>query len=234
MAPRSKARALVLLLDQFPRQIWRDTAMAFAGDRQALAESWQAVERGWLEAEPEQARRQFWLMPLMHSEDLAVQEAALPLFERFADPRTADFARRHRDVIARFGRFPHRNAALGRLSAAGELLAFLPLRGRLRLEQRRLTAGHHLPDGHFQALAPAVVAERLEVQHLAAIAQPALLRREWRPFLVTDVHGLLRPPLVPSPAGRCAPGCSPPQRDAGTRCVHLCLHGSESLAVVVP
>jgi uncharacterized protein (DUF924 family) len=61
------ALALVLLLDQFPRQIWRDTAMAFAGDPQALPLSQKAVERGWLEAEPEQARRQFWLMPLMHS-----------------------------------------------------------------------------------------------------------------------------------------------------------------------
>ncbi|MFN6337209.1 MAG: DUF924 family protein [Cyanobacteriota bacterium] len=113
--------ALVLLLDQFPRQIWRDTAMAFAGDSRALALSLKAVERGWLEAEPEQARRQFWLMPLMHSEDSTVQEAALPLFERFSDPRTADFARRYRDVIARFGRFPHRDALLGRMSSAEEL-----------------------------------------------------------------------------------------------------------------
>jgi uncharacterized protein (DUF924 family) len=120
--------ALVLLLDQFPRQIWRDTAMAFAGDPHALALSLRAVERGWLEAEPEQARRQFWLMPQMHAEDLAVQEAALPLFERFCDPRTADFARRHRDVIARFGRFPHRNAILGRVSSAEEL-AFLQTPG---------------------------------------------------------------------------------------------------------
>jgi uncharacterized protein (DUF924 family) len=120
--------ALVLLLDQFPRQIWRDTAMAFAGDLQALALSQMAVEHGWLEAEAEQARRQFWLMPLMHSEDLAVQEAALPLFERFSDPRTADFARRHRDVIARFGRFPHRNVLLGRVSSAEEL-AFLQTPG---------------------------------------------------------------------------------------------------------
>ena len=120
--------ALVLLLDQFPRQIWRDTAMAFAGDSQAQAESLQAVERGWLEAEPEQARRQFWLMPLMHSEDLSVQESALPLFERFSDPRTADFARRHREVIARFGRFPHRNTVLGRESSAEEL-AFLQTPG---------------------------------------------------------------------------------------------------------
>jgi uncharacterized protein (DUF924 family) len=120
--------ALVLLLDQFPRQIWRDTATAFAGDPHALVLSLRAVEKGWLEEEVEQARRQFWLMPLMHSEDLAVQEAALPLFERFCDPRTADFARRHRDVIARFGRFPHRNAALGRVSSAEEL-AFLQTPG---------------------------------------------------------------------------------------------------------
>jgi uncharacterized protein (DUF924 family) len=123
-AKAPSALALVLLLDQFPRQIWRDTAMAFAGDPQALALSLQAVELGWLETEPQQERRQFWLMPLMHSEDLAVQEAAVPLFERFCDPRTLDFARRHRDVIARFGRFPHRNAALGRISNSEEL-AFL-------------------------------------------------------------------------------------------------------------
>ena len=122
------ALALVVLLDQFPRQIWRDSAMAFARDPQALALSQKAVELGWLRTEPEQARRQFWLMPLMHSEDLAVQEAALPLFERFSDPRTADFACRHRDVIARFGRFPHRNAALGRVSSAAEL-AFLQTPG---------------------------------------------------------------------------------------------------------
>jgi uncharacterized protein (DUF924 family) len=127
-AEETSALALVLLLDQFPRQIWRDTAMAFAGDPQAMALSQRAVELGWLEAEPEQTRRQFWLMPLMHAEDLAVQEAALPLFERFTDHRTADFARRHWDVIARFGRFPHRNAALGRVSSAEEL-AFLQMPG---------------------------------------------------------------------------------------------------------
>ncbi|MGB5135824.1 MAG: DUF924 family protein [Prochlorococcaceae cyanobacterium] len=120
--------ALVLLLDQFPRQIWRDTAMAFAGDAQALALSRRAVTDGWVAAEPEQALRQFWLMPQMHSEELAVQEAALPLFARFTDAGTLDFARRHRVVIARFGRFPHRNAALGRTSTAEEL-AFLETPG---------------------------------------------------------------------------------------------------------
>ncbi len=116
--------ALVLLLDQFPRQIWRESAMAFAGDDQALRLSLAAVATGWVAAEPEPARRQFWLLPQMHAEDLAVQEASLPLFERFTDARTAEFSRRHRDVIARFGRFPHRNAALCRVSSAAEL-AFL-------------------------------------------------------------------------------------------------------------
>ncbi len=124
----ASALALVLLLDQCPRQIWRDTARAFAGDPQALALSLGAVERGWLAAEAAPPRRQFWLMPLMHSEELAVQEQALPLFAHFTDPRTADFARRHLDVIARFGRFPHRNAALGRLSSPEEL-AFLQTPG---------------------------------------------------------------------------------------------------------
>ncbi len=113
--------ALVLLLDQFPRQLWRDSAKAFAGDPRALTLSLRALELGWVEAEPDQARRQFWLMPLMHSEELTVQEAALPLFSQLVDERTADFSRRHRDVIARFGRFPHRNAALGRVSSAAEL-----------------------------------------------------------------------------------------------------------------
>jgi uncharacterized protein (DUF924 family) len=127
-AEARQALALVLLLDQFPRQIWRDTAMAFAGDPQALALSLRAEALGWLEAEADQPRRQFWLMPRMHAEDLSVQEAALPLFERYTDPRTAAFAGRHRDVIARFGRFPHRNAALGRLSTAEEV-AFLQTPG---------------------------------------------------------------------------------------------------------
>ena len=112
------------------------TRRAIAGELDAwneepsrgLALSLMAMERGRLEAEDEQARRQFWLMPLMHSEDLVEQEAALPLFERFSDPRTADFVRRHRDVIARFGRFPHRNALLGRVSSAEEL-AFLQTPG---------------------------------------------------------------------------------------------------------
>lgn len=116
----SSALALVLLLDQFTRQIWRDTPRAFAGDPQALALSLRAETEGWIAAEAEASRRAFWLMPRMHSEDLAIQEAALPLFERFTEPGTAAFAHRHRDVIARYGRFPHRNEVLGRTSSPEE------------------------------------------------------------------------------------------------------------------
>ena len=112
--------ALILLLDQFPRQIWRNEARAFAGDDRALALSSRAVERGWIAAEPQVDRRRFWLMPLMHQEDLAIQNLALPLFRRFTDERTSAFAERHRDQIARFGRFPQRNAALGRPATAEE------------------------------------------------------------------------------------------------------------------
>jgi uncharacterized protein (DUF924 family) len=67
--------ALVLVLDQFPRQLWRDSAKAFAGDPQALALSLRALELGWVAAEPDQARRQFWLMPLIHSEEMAFLQA---------------------------------------------------------------------------------------------------------------------------------------------------------------
>ena len=118
------ALALVLLLDQLPRQLWRGTPEAFAGDAAALELSLRALAMGWIEAEPQRERRQFCLMPLMHSEDLAIQEQGLKLFERFCDAETTAFAGRHRDVIARFGRFPHRNEVLGRSSSTEEL-AFL-------------------------------------------------------------------------------------------------------------
>lgn len=118
------ALALVLVLDQFPRQIWRDQARAYAGDARAQTLTLKALESGWIGAELAPERRPFWLMPLMHSEDLALQERGLPLFERYTDARTADFARRHHAVIARFGRFPHRNRTLGRTSSAEEA-AFL-------------------------------------------------------------------------------------------------------------
>lgn len=116
--------ALVLLLDQFPRQIWRGKGRSFAGDPAALALALAALEAGWIQAEPELNRRRFWLMPLMHSEDLDLQERSCGLFHEHTDEDSARFAERHRDVIRRFGRFPHRNQALGRRSTAEEA-AFL-------------------------------------------------------------------------------------------------------------
>ena len=85
--------ALVLLLDQFTRQVYRGSLQAYGGDAQALQLSQRALANGWIAAEPQRARRQFWLMPMLHSENAAVVEQAIPLLERFADSDTADVAR---------------------------------------------------------------------------------------------------------------------------------------------
>lgn len=114
---------LILVLDQFTRNIFRDTPRAFAGDKQGLALSQRCHERGYL-ANADVNWRHFMLMPMMHSEDIAVQDASLPLFRQFAGENTYDYAVKHRDIIARFGRFPHRNAILGRVSTPEEV-AFL-------------------------------------------------------------------------------------------------------------
>jgi uncharacterized protein (DUF924 family) len=111
--------ALILALDQFTRNIYRDTPQAFSGDEMALALSLRCVDRNYL-AHDDAAWRQFMLMPMMHSEDLAIQERSLPLFERLTNPLTHEYAVKHRDIIARFGRFPHRNAILGRPSSVEE------------------------------------------------------------------------------------------------------------------
>ena len=116
------ALALVLLLDQFSRQIWRGEARAFSGDRQALAVARMGLQQGWVAAEPQRPRRQFWLMPLLHSEDTSVVAQAIPLLEHFSDAATADVARRHLLQLQRFGRYPHRNAALGRVSSPEEVV----------------------------------------------------------------------------------------------------------------
>ena len=112
----------MLLLDQFTRQIWRGQAQAFAGDPQALKLSLEALERGWIAGESQRPRRQFWLMPLLHSEEHKLVAQAIPLLEQFADVATADVARRHLLQLQRFGRYPHRNPALGRASSSDEVL----------------------------------------------------------------------------------------------------------------
>ena len=118
----SGALALVLLLDQFTRQIWRGEARAFSGDSQALAIALMGLQQGWVAAEPQRARRQFWLMPLLHSEDRVVVAQAIPLLEQWADTATADVARHNLMQLHRFGRYPQRNAALGRISSSSEVL----------------------------------------------------------------------------------------------------------------
>ncbi|MBL6605301.1 MAG: DUF924 domain-containing protein [Alphaproteobacteria bacterium] len=113
--------SLILLLDQMTRNIYRDTPKAFAGDEIACALSLRAAADKRIETESQEAKRQFFLMPMMHSEDIAIQDASLPLFKEHTSERTYDYAVRHRDIVARFGRFPHRNAILGRPSTDAEI-----------------------------------------------------------------------------------------------------------------
>lgn len=116
----SGALALVLVLDQFTRNIWRDDARAFSGDEKALEISEHAIERGQDMLVPLEGRK--WLyMPFMHSERLDVQERGLVYFkDRLQDPGTYKFAVLHRDIVERFGRFPHRNAVLRRITTEQE------------------------------------------------------------------------------------------------------------------
>ena len=122
--------AEVIVLDQFTRNLFRGQARAFAGDARALELALRLVDSGQhLHLHPLQ--RWFACMPLEHAEDLALQDRCVALFEALvadAGEHTAslqgalDYAHKHRDIIRQFGRFPHRNAALGRSSTAAELL----------------------------------------------------------------------------------------------------------------
>lgn len=115
-------RAAVLLFDQCPRNLYRDDPRAFAADPLARAIAKGALRRGWLRGlQPSTA--QFVLMPLMHSERIADQRECLVRFAALGNPRNLSFARSHYRMIARFGRFPHRNAVLGRRSSVAELRA---------------------------------------------------------------------------------------------------------------
>lgn len=119
------ALARILLLDQFTRNIGRDTPAAFAGDAQALSDA-RAMLAAGADRQLAPQQRAFVYLPLMHTEDLATQERCVALHVALcdADPACApslDFAQRHRQVICQFGRFPHRNRILGRASTAQEL-----------------------------------------------------------------------------------------------------------------
>ncbi len=113
------ALALVILLDQFPRNIYRGTAAAFAADAKARVVADRALALGH-DHQVEPARRMFFYLPFEHSEQLADQERSLALFTALGDPELLDYAVRHHEIIVRFGRFPHRNAVLGRPSTAQE------------------------------------------------------------------------------------------------------------------
>lgn len=110
---------LILLLDQFPRNLYRDTPAMFASDDQAIALAKRAIEEGADKAF-DKPMRKFVYMPFMHSEEMAEQERSLELFGAMNDADTMKFAEIHADAIRRFGRFPHRNAILGRETTAEE------------------------------------------------------------------------------------------------------------------
>jgi uncharacterized protein (DUF924 family) len=116
------ALAAVVLFDQFPRNMFRGHADQFSTDHLALAIAKAAIDRGFDEALPPKERG-FLYMPFQHSEDLDDQNRAVLLFTELGDAEQLGFAHKHRDVIERFGRFPHRNAILGRAPRAEEVEA---------------------------------------------------------------------------------------------------------------
>jgi uncharacterized protein (DUF924 family) len=116
------ALAAVILFDQFPRNMRRGHADQFSTDPLALAIAKGAVERG-LDEGMSAAERGFLYMPFQHSEDLEEQRRSLALFTALGDDYQLGYARKHHDVIARFGRFPHRNEILGRAPRPAEVAA---------------------------------------------------------------------------------------------------------------
>ena len=121
--------SLILLLDQFPRNMFRGTAQAFAYDEQALSLTLSGMQAG-ADGALDFAERLFFYMPLQHAESLEAQEESLAAFRRLVAEAPADlhatfadtlrFAEEHRSIIERFGRFPHRNVLLGRTSTREE------------------------------------------------------------------------------------------------------------------
>lgn len=112
--------AEVIILDQFSRNMFRDTAQAFAFDALALALAQSAIASGFHKALSAQ-QRTFLYMPFMHSESLKVHDVAMTLFRDNGVQTNLDFEIKHRDIIERFGRYPHRNGILGRESTQEEI-----------------------------------------------------------------------------------------------------------------
>lgn len=112
------ALALTIVLDQFPRNMFRGDARTFAADALARQAANRALKRGYEQDVPK-AQRSFFFLPFMHSEDRGDQERSVELY-RAANDENLKYAEAHRDIIRRFGRFPHRNAVLGRATTAEE------------------------------------------------------------------------------------------------------------------
>lgn len=121
-------RAAILLFDQVPRNSFRDSPRAFATDALAASLTKAVLAKGW-DRRLTRSQRQFVLMPLMHSEAIADQRLSVQRFAANGDGGRKGFARSHYRMVARFGRFPHRNAVLGRKSSPAE--------------QRAVAAGNH-------------------------------------------------------------------------------------------
>ena len=117
----------ILVLDQFTRNVFRNSAKAYQGDEKAKQLCKIAIEKRFFQ-ENEYYKNSFMLMPLMHSESLDDQEFSLPYFKKYTNPKTYEYALKHKDVIKKFGRFPHRNKILNRNSTQSEL-EFLNLPG---------------------------------------------------------------------------------------------------------
>jgi uncharacterized protein (DUF924 family) len=116
------ALAGVILFDQFPRNMFRGNAEQFATDPLALAIAKGALDKNF-DDELQPQERTFLYMPFQHSENLADQNRAVLLFTALGDDEQLGYAKKHRDIIERFGRFPHRNAMLGRAPRPGEITA---------------------------------------------------------------------------------------------------------------
>lgn len=114
------ALALVIVLDQFPLNIFRGKPESFSTEAQSRNVAAAAIDKGW-DRQIEKSRLAFLYLPFMHSEDLADQDRSVVLFEEAGLQDNLRFARHHRELIRRFGRFPHRNVILGRTSSDEEL-----------------------------------------------------------------------------------------------------------------
>lgn len=112
--------AEIIVLDQFSRNMFRDTALSFATDSTALALAQEAISVG-ADAELNQNQRSFLYMPFMHSESLVIHDVAVQLYTQNGSQNSLDFELKHRDIIQEFGRYPHRNTILGRISTPSEL-----------------------------------------------------------------------------------------------------------------